>query len=110
MEKLAEYREKLRSGNPNNRIIAISDNMIYVDETKDLVTWDDENQMVYVLKGNEDHRDPGRPFKVQILHYDNIQYLEVTSTKNGIKEVANAFNLNAQRVDELLHKLSTIEL
>lgn len=110
MKNLAAIRDKLRNGNPNNRITAISDNMVYIDETKDLVRWDDENSMVYALRNNEDHRDTLRPFKIQVTEYDTIQYLEVTSDKNGIKGPIQAFGFDSEKADEFVKNLTTIKL
>lgn len=111
MKNVVSVREKLRASNPNCRIIALIDNMLYVDESRcDVIRWDDENEIVYILKTNEDHRDPSRPFKIQAIEYEWIIGLEMTTDKNGIKAPAEACGLDPDKVESLVQNLSTIKL
>lgn len=110
MEKLAERREMLRAGNPDSRIMVIVDNMLYASEVQDQIIWDDENERLFILKLNEDHRDPSRPYKIQSIDYSIVICLEVTTNKRGVTEPALACGFSKADIDKFITELSTINL
>lgn len=112
MKDVKARRELLLTGNPNGRITVIVDNMMYVTGTNkhDVVRWDDENEILYVLKFNEDHMDYSRPFKIQTFDYSDIQCIELDTNKNGIKEAALACGFTEEEIADTIKEYTTINL
>lgn len=102
----------LLAGNPNSRITVIVDNMLYASDSNDgdLLHWDDTNEILYVLRHNEDHRDHTRPYQIQMFEYELIQAMELDTNKNGIMGPALACGFKEDEVQEMIKKFSTINL
>lgn len=110
MKDLAKRRDQLKAGNPNAKITVIVDNMLYASEVYDPIVWDDANERLYILKINEDHRDPGRPFKIQTIDYEIVICLEIDCNKIDLIEAAKACGFEDKIVSDFVTKLTTIKL
>lgn len=110
MKDLAIRREQLKAGNPDAKITVIVDNMLYASEVYDPIVWDDVNERLYILKINEDHRDPGRPFKIQTIDYEIVICLEIDCNRTDIIESAKTCGFDDKIVGEFIKNLTTIKL
>lgn len=102
-------RDKLKEKDPDRKLTIIADNMIFVHELYDPIKWDDEERVLYVLKHNEDHRDP-RPVKVQAISYDMIQFLEIDMHRNDCMETILDCGFDEAEAKAFIEKVGTIKL
>lgn len=108
--KVAEVRNRLKTTSPNAKISIIADNMILISEHIDPLVWDDEEELLYVLKHNEDHREQHMPFKIQVVEYAGIQVMELDTTAVDFMAAAMNVGFSKEVAEAMKTKLTTIKL
>lgn len=77
-EAITYLRTHLLDESPNAKFTIIADNMIYFRENMVQLIWDDERELLWALRQNQEVRENyTRPIQIQCCAYETIQYIGV---------------------------------
>lgn len=77
-EAITYLRTHLLDSNPTTRFTVIADNMIYFRENMVQLIWDDDRELLWALRQNQETRENyARPIQIQCTAYESIQYIGV---------------------------------
>ena len=109
--QLKAYRDKLRATENNIAIRLYCDNGIIIDEGSMFVKWDDANNMILVIKSNEDQQNhPGVKMKIIITDFDMVQYMIAYSTHKSVQPIAKAFGFTDDQIKNFINKFDDQDL
>lgn len=70
------------------------DNMFVVDEQKDVILWDDENELVTIILPVDDYqRQTTTPIGVKVFSYDEIQKIEAFFDMDSLDDMITDINV-----------------
>ena len=111
IKDVVKIRQKLSNIKDVNNypcaIAVIGDNMILADESKDYLSWDDENGILYIVKQNTEAGVGNRVARIQVIctSYENIQYIRTNLNSNNFADFAkNQLNYTDINVSNVMRR------
>lgn len=89
------------------KVAVFGDNAIVIDETLDVVIWDDENELLYSIARTKttsptDYPDPSKVAYFTILGYDIVQYIQASTDYDVLKDITTEMPIEDSRKENIL--------
>ena len=102
---------RIRDTYGNDNLTVVCDNVYYFNTRVDNIIWDDANEMLYAVRGNEDyHSNDTRPIKIEAVPYEQIQYMNCTNNRADAKKIMLALGYTADQADKIILKVAPIDI
>jgi hypothetical protein len=113
-ETLIAMRDTLTKNNDDPDIVIMCDNMLFFKTKYDVFKWDDDNELLIVLRANEDYtHEDNAEFEVVCIDYEQIQFLHYRCGRAAVKRIANELNFTdkaKEQLSDMITELTTITL
>lgn len=106
---LPKMRDQIKAANKEAKLCLVCDNMILISEEHDVVTWDDGNTCLYVVR-RANQQDTNMDCDFMVVPYSNVQYIEVNESPWKIRDIANVFNMDSEAIDKFVKQNTTFKL
>lgn len=113
-ENVIYLRDTLKGQLSDAKLRVTCDNMIFFNESQDVVNWDDEKGIVTVIKHSDDYaREANGEFEIITTEYELIQFITLDCGRLSVKRIANALGfgeVEMSEADKLIYDATHINL
>lgn len=82
LSNIIRIRELSKTNKYEMRLIL--DNMFEMHSSRDMLLWDDDNEVVHAIRSNNDNNDLQHPVKIMTTTYEHVQHIELHVNMDGL--------------------------
>lgn len=113
-ENVIFLRDTLKGQIANAKLRVTCDNMIFFNESQDVIHWDDDKGIVVVFKHTDDYaRDASGEFEIITTEYELIQFITLDCGRLSVERIAGEIGINEElktELAQLVHDATHIQL